>query len=65
MLMMQDENHEKMFYTFDGENWAINKLSVPDKYQILKIVGKFIIAKYMDGFTFLIEMKEDEIGLRF
>ena len=32
MLMMQDENHEKMFYTFDGENWAIKKLSVPDKY---------------------------------
>lgn len=31
---------------------------------MLKIVGKFIIAKFMDGFTFLIEMKEDYLGVQ-
>ena len=33
-------------------------------YVIVKIIGSFVIAKYQDGYAFIIEMKNDTMGLK-
>lgn len=63
VILLQNEKDARHFFKFDGSQWLVHKLTISNKYQVLMFLGKFIVANYQDGYTFLIEMNKDEMGL--
>ncbi|MFO0116764.1 MAG: hypothetical protein ACK521_03855 [bacterium] len=63
MICLENESAEKIFYKYEDESWQHIKLDVSSKYFVIKIFENFMIARYQDGYAFLIELKGDELGL--
>lgn len=63
MICLENESAERIFYKLDDKKWQHFKLDVSSKYQLIKIFENFMIARYQDGYAFLIEIKGDELGL--
>lgn len=63
MICLENESAERIFYKFEENCWQHFKLDVTSKYQVIKIFENFMIARYQDGYAFLIEIKGDELGL--
>lgn len=41
----------------------MKKLNIPSKYTIIKMIGKYLLVSYNEGLTYLVEMKDEEMGL--
>jgi len=64
IICLENESGDRIFYQYENETWQHYSLNVSSKYQVIKLFQNFLIARYQDGYAFLIEIiKGDELGL--